>query len=93
MMKCWRCKRKGIDSNMVKNHGIAYCPRCGREVRYGYSYHAPKELGCGSKILLSLLLVLLIVLVVAANPWLLLLLLIPFIWLIIWAIKSDDEDE
>lgn len=93
-MKCWRCRRRGIDSTMIKDHGTAYCPNCGREVRYGTSgYRAPSELGCGTKVLFGLLLILLIILLVMANPWLLLLLLIPLIGLVIWAIKSDDNDD
>ncbi len=33
-MKCYRCRRKGIDSIMIKEDGYAYCPVCGRETTY-----------------------------------------------------------
>ena len=33
-MKCYRCRRKGIDSVMIKEDGYAYCPKCGREITY-----------------------------------------------------------
>lgn len=99
-MKCWRCRSKGIDSTMIREHGYAYCPRCGKETTYlttaekkwNRKYQSNSG-GCLSKISLILMAVFGILALVTACPWLLLLLLIPLILLAVWAIRQGDDDD
>ena len=99
-MKCWRCKRKGIDSTMIKDDGYSYCPECVREITYWTrsrkrrmrSYDIGSQ-GCLTKILYIVLGVLGIIVLIVLNPWLLLLLLVPLILLVIRLCKMDDNDD
>ncbi len=99
-MKCWKCRKKGIDSTMIARDGRAYCPTCGREITYWTrsqkkrmrSYDFSSQ-SCLTKILYIVLGILAIVALVVSNPWLLLLLLIPLTILIIRLCRMDDDDD
>lgn len=107
-MKCYRCRSKGIDSTMIKNHGYAYCPECGREVRYRISAghndlnrtnpkshrSANTNPGCLTKLVLLVFGLIVLASIIVSNPWLLFLLLLPLGYLI-WKLSTttDDDDE